>query len=323
MGQKDSFASSNGLTLINLNPATASPFAHLSMTDLKSWVRSGQLTTSQAEGLCADWADSVLNAPAGATKATPYRRPHAVFFDSIEKVKSQCLQRVKADPRRFFDSDNHSSTWSKDISAGITLKTSELPVIDEIPVLNMLSASAGIRYNVSHTKQDSSSTGNSINVQNGKMITVETIPIRVAATDYEKCMVIRMDANLLFSDLSDIFREDLSLGEKLSVANRGYLVCWGQNSHRPLIFDEKYYILDQRPPETQAMDSSADLDRPFFVQLRGRRDFASFLTYVQGVYQVPAQYTGDYEETHMLADPAEAVFLRGLNSAPGQIVESQ
>ncbi len=206
-----------------------------------------------------------------------------------------------------------------------------------------LSASTGFKYtflNLGWHKVKN--LGNSINVNNGIAATVETIGLKVRAEDYEKCAVIKLNGNQLFNKQSDglynnskiastlnqLFQKtsvqmlsaNLNTSEKQELSSRGFMICTGERSGRPLVFDENYYVVNQKVWITQAMDNATDKNRPFFVSLRGRADFVSFMSFVENTLGVPSSFDSDYQQSHLLHDPLLSVFNRGFRSYPGQLV---
>jgi len=364
IGQKDIYAQENGLTLVNLNqgvsPLASLSINELrtwlatgQMTDsaaarlCSDWANAvvapgvGQGGVSPYKNLHSFFGDSAGKLASKCRDQVGSGVRH--FFDLEFHYLTEGAHRdttipVKSDLQdltlnqsfaltRSY-SVNHSSGSSRDVQIGLKADAGSVPVVGhllkEIPVINMISASAGMRYQWSDSTAEAQTTGNTVTVQAGKSIAIERIGLRIAAPNYEKCLVIRMNANVaLSSDFQSVFREDITTDEKIQVAGRGYMLCAGTLANHPIAYDENYYVLNQKLPETQVMNVNADSSRPFFAEIRSRNDFARFISYIQGSYSVPPQYLPDYQQTHMMADPGQAVFLRGLQAAPGQLILSQ
>lgn len=184
---------------------------------------------------------------------------------------------------------NEANSLSTDVGASF----SPMSLITDS---KLFSVSAGIRYAYSRTKSFSSGYGSNINLQSGTSGYIEQIPVKITADSYEKCAVIRIHAKYL-SDwkrwdvlhtnpelpMPNLINTPISTQNKSSVLSRGFLICDGYQRKQEINFIENYFVVNQkRQPETQVVDMGEAKNRHFFAALRGRSDFAKFLSFVGG-----------------------------------------
>ncbi|GIL18650.1 MAG: hypothetical protein BroJett040_24010 [Oligoflexia bacterium] len=315
------------------------------LSSLSDWVNKGITTKELSQKFCDYWIQHRLQKP---LPGKPYG---LLSYHGVEAsfLVSECRRLTKEEPRKFFDlefryfvkntklvgvadghirdfminqafslskgySINHSKAWAWDISAGLKLP--------EIPLLPIFSASSGVRYNVTRAETDSSSWGNSMSFTSGVNMTVETISLKMQAPQYEKCAVIKLNPHLYIGNTRLVRALDRRLGKEEINAQlrRGLMICQGEVQNQAINFTENYYVLNQKTNPTQMLDNAADANRPFFMTLRGRADYISFINYLQRQFDVPQSFEVDYQQSHLLYDPTQAAFARGIRSYPGQIV---
>ncbi|MFN7728481.1 MAG: hypothetical protein ACK5P7_04940 [Bdellovibrio sp.] len=367
------FASSNKLTLINLNDeaatagfrqALAQPlkFANprvrmnertqISTADLKKTLDTG-IGDQLKVNLCAYWFNDfwlrpLPNKTHGVLAAAPSSSSFILtsechrlaqqnlrsVFDVETKyfVKNPRLLSVSENSTPFRDfsisqsfslnkghSDSVSQSWNWNVGLGLDLlKISSLP----------FSASTGAGYSVSKSSSVSEGQGTSVSYSGSIGVLIETLKLNLEIPEYEKCLVIKLNPNLFVKKEDGFFSSGnpwvksfhpkLSAEEMEHYARAGYLICDGQNRQETLKTSESFYVINQRVSGGQIIDDSTETSRPFFVTMRGDLDLIRFLSYLHGSQSIPTSFESEFQRSQMLGtDASQAVFIRGVKSAPG------
>lgn len=212
-----------------------------------------------------------------------------------------------------------------------------------------ISASAGLKFSPFQiTKAEQRAFGNQTAVQQGNYLTLEVIPLVQQAQSFQRCVSIRLDRANVLAPLIDpkvepyyllttakrstVLREALTSPEAdkvtLKILNSGWLICSGDwetpPSGQSMQFHETYYVISQRQAEAQAGTAQSDALRVFYLMLRGREDFARFMSALVSSDVFPPSYGETLVQTRLTDyDPVKAIFLRGIGGAPGQWVISR
>ena len=213
-------------------------------------------------------------------------------------------------------------SWSWDVSAGLKLP--------EIPGLSFFSASTGVHYQVAKATAVAQSLSSAISVTGSVSLIVETLKLNLAAPEFEKCLLVKLNPKLFISKPDGwitsgrspyvaAMNPRLSSEEKEHYARSGYLICDGQTRREKLHVTENYYVLNQKLPNGQILDNASEVNRPFFVSIRGENDFVSFLSDLSDSQQIPNAFTGEYQRSQMVDDSTTGIFLRGVRNVPGVI----
>lgn len=321
----------------------------LALEDLQNIIKTGTVDTKMANLLCQYWFEDYWQRPMPATGLTivdPKSVMDAVYF--VQK----CSDAVRENPRRMFDIE------SKYFVKGVTM------VAPASGIYRDFSTSDNLSYTYGRTTSDNLSTGvdfgigkflgristaGSVSVSWAKTISntfghtmsinfsVEAIQTHAQATDYEKCVSIRLNPLLFQPDRSGVvgwlkgvlrmtkspylraMNSKFTNETKLAYAQDGYLLCDGHLEGRPIQLDETYYLMNQIVGSTQASDSASERFRPLFTAIRGTQDFAKFLSLLQGVQGVPDSFKGELQQSFMSVNPLVPAFLRGTGGFPGVV----
>lgn len=222
-------------------------------------------------------------------------------------------------------SDTFTKSWAWDVSAGIKLP--------EIPGLSFFSASTGVRYGVSKTNSDSVSKGTGTNYNSGITLTVETLETEIVAEDYEQCAVLRLNPNIFITQTNSTlfglidtkghnpfvmaFHPRLKAQERAHFAKSGLLICDGTTRGERFSSKETYYVLNQKMPNGQALDTTSEDSRPFYINLRGEQDLVRFLSFLHNSAEAPTSFEPEFHHSLLLKEPATSAFLRGSPVEPG------
>jgi hypothetical protein len=213
----------------------------------------------------------------------------------------------------------------------------------DLPGLDFVSGSAGSTYSISKSHSENNGYGSQHVFSTGLNLVLEKVQTSIQAESVEKCAMIKLGSAFFENDqrekasvapsflqkiahalgfndsLNDFFSPTATGDDIARVMSRGILVCEGAPTKAPVVFDENYYVLNQRMPYTTVVDPASDQSRPFFAVLRGDQDFNSFMSYVEGSYTNPDSGTAQDVNKELISNK-----MRGLFSFtptyPGQIV---
>lgn len=222
-------------------------------------------------------------------------------------------------------SDTFTKSWAWDVSAGIKLP--------EIPGLSFFSASTGVRYGVSKTNSDSVSKGTGTNYNSGVTLTVETLETEIVADDSEHCAVLRLNPNIFVTQKNSplfgliettshnpfvmAFHPRLKAQDRAHFAKAGLLICDGTTRGEKFSTKETYYVLNQKMPSGQALDTTSEDSRPFYTSLRGEQDLVRFLSFLHNTAEAPTSFEPEFHHSLLLKEPATSAFLHGSPAEPG------
>lgn len=361
---RQKFASDQEMQLLSM---TAKSTLTIDRKLVHDWVTTGKMTPDLRANLCLLWVSNVLAKPLRSGKPSPFKNSNFSGYELMQML-GDC--NGTDDPRHFFDIEFHEMTerasmvkdlgaYNRNLSIYLSFNLSNNYSVTDTNSIsasvgggfeygNIVGVTGGASYSFSTSMANSQSWGNSVNVGNGIEASLETIPLRLRAEDYERCAVIKLNANAVFpltdeaykngkgftSGIKNFYHQhmdentiqytasDLTLAEKQEISSRGYMICTGEKAGHPVTFDENYYVINQRGLPPQATNPNSDHERPFFMALRGRADLVSFVSYVQNAHGgVPKEYTNEYQQSQLLYDPTLSVFGRGFRSYPGQWVK--
>lgn len=240
------------------------------------------------------------------------------FVTNVKKV-----EELQPQVRDF--SINTSFSMSRGHSDSIsTTSTATLGISASTPKFFGASISGGYSVSRSESSSDSDSYGTSVAFASGISGTVERLMFKLQSDNAEKCVVIRLNpkfySNLKTSPIGQMMNQRLTDAEKMKSLTEGLMICQGEAKIRQLNFVETYFVMNQKIAMTLAVDPSSEASRPFFVTLRGQRDFESFMGYLHGTFGMPNSVNGDYQAKQAHDDKMAEAFLKGIRSYPGQYV---
>lgn len=324
--------------------------------ELKEWQKTGKFKTDLAGRFCTFWfyhQFPKLFAKAGDSLTLTQTAPQ------IARLTQACQQDSKGNIKKYFDlqyryfmkdatkiknltteikdltfnssfslsqthDDSVTKTFSADVSAG--LSTSKW--------MSPFSIAGGFRYQVAHAQSNRQGMANSSVFQSGESLQMEKLNFLIQASSYEKCSVLRLNPEILSSEqkpllqwLSQRMKPGASAAlqqEKLhQELTRGFLLCDGEVQTRPVKFTESYFVLNQKNPYTQVIDSSSDLGRPLFMAVRGLNDFRRLLQMLGGQVKAPGSSSLEIQAQNTRRSGLAPVFSGRLPTYPGQYVADE
>ncbi len=158
-------------------------------------------------------------------------------------------------------------------------------------ILNPQPLSTGLKWIVNRQFSDSQGVTNSVYSANLTSFKVERLHFTVQGRDFEKCISVRLTPLASLGNdllLANINRD--SFGVALALAmSRGLFICQGKWVGRPSpALSESYYVINQDDAtHLTATDPFTNLNRPYFIKIRGQSDFLAFLSLVHDQIRVP------------------------------------
>jgi hypothetical protein len=386
LGEKETYANVQGLKLINLSKGQR--LSTLSNAQLRNILDTSQFNTDTAQQFCREWVDNVLQVPIQVRNQNITPIPHQGWTnDLIGQVMHRggsdakayvlnglCMKKVRQNPKAFFDVEFHYiTTGATRADSQVSSSVREISISQSFSLSHSFSDSqsasigahvdasasldipytpakvgVGASYSVSHDQSQSASSSNSVSVSNGVGLEFETLQMKIRYSDYEKCLVVRMNPAAVLNkqvhatsgasiltwmpgkgagseDLVGGFDSRLDGVSLLRVARRGVMICSGVTKHseRPLVFPENFYVIYQKLSDGQMVNTEADSSRPMFMTLRGRGSAMSFLSFITGAQSVPDSFQTDLQTSHLNADPIAPLFLHADGFAPRHIISTQ
>lgn len=190
-----------------------------------------------------------------------------------------------------------------------------------------------------HNRHSGSDAGTSLS------LSVNKWRFDIPVTSFQRCTMLRLNPQVFLYDqqktgfslmkpwtwnqkkegarmlvnYSDIFRVNQAPNPLL----RGWLICSDQAENRsenqPLIVPENYYLVSQGNGDSESFDSFDEINREFFLPLRGNSDMARFKATMIESREYPKNGEMDDETRNDLHSQIEPL-IRRLDPAPGLIM---
>lgn len=338
---KQSTARDLNLQLIDLNTKEelhkVSPRLASQKEIIQQWLSQGVMSTQLAQQFCLAWSNDLLRAKG--------------LINSFSMMSSlrQCMIAVEQRPEKYFDiqyryfvknptvpSLQQESVHMQDFAMsnafnnGMSYVNSHT-INDAVDVgfgfssgkWFGLSASSGYRHSIAWAKQWGSQQATNQSTTGSITLKTEKVALKIQAESLEKCAVIKIRPEIYLdegSPLRQALPPELSQTQKAKALTEGLMICSGIPSKKPMVFTENYYIMNQYVVGSQVSDASTNLNRPYFIALRGDEDFSQFISLVHAGTSIPDSYLGDFQTKDLLKARYSNLFLKGLPGSPGQFI---
>jgi hypothetical protein len=143
----------------------------------------------------------------------------------------------------------------------------------------------------------------------------------VHTDNVEKCFVIRLSPSVYVdakTSLPRILNQKLTAEEKVKALTKGVMLCQGEARKVGMDFVENYFVINQKTPSTLLVNANSDLARPFFVNVRGVRDFNGMMSFLHAVYTTPDSAGAEYQSRQFNEVKLAETFMQGVCTYPGQ-----
>lgn len=330
----------------------------MSYDDFLAWfnnTKGFEIKPSHTVALCRFWLGQI------ATKPLPNKKSGIFHFHSLSELAGaihRCQSQIRKEGfSRFFDVQSllfaeqpqlvkvQSAQFreigvGQNFSANRSISDTVTKMINwdanlglkmpEIPGLNLVNASTGVRFSVSRAWANAEAHNMFEAISSGITLISENLYARIRSPKATRCLSIRLNPTLFAPESTWLgerpsywfqkLNPKLTASEKEHYAQSGLLLCQEQKGE--VEFVETYSIFNQRFNIGTLVDPYSDLARPFFVTLRGEKEYLRFLTFIVGKLKIPAGFEGDYTRSGFRENDLKELFTSGHMVSPG-VTQSQ
>jgi hypothetical protein len=330
--------------LVFSKPENRALIPPLSISTMKDFIEKGITHQILQRDLCFFWfayqwpklLPSTLNPRPRADELSPMKRSQRI---------QQCAQLVRRDPRLMFEieqkifvenprilsqlrnevpqrkfsisydfsmSQSRSTSLSRSISGDLGISFSKN--VGFIPV------GFGGGASVSLSRSDSSSQGTGVGYSSGLDLSVDTQSFKITAEEIRKCLIVKLNPLLFISSTNNFWKTTLEEAvpreHRDTFTKSGFLFCERPKSGANLEFTEKYYAINHELDESTFNDPNNDRNRPFFITLRGQKDFRAFISALVHLQTAPDNIKSEFLESRLTEEPTNLLFLRNSPTTP-------
>lgn len=323
-----------------------STVAKSTLQDLQIALNGASLDKTTAERLCMAWFYDFYFRKNTRTGHSPLLNensaPNALATSCVQTVRQLGINRffsvefrhiVKNPVLKSIDqtlvkdvtiasSFSMNRTYTEAVSHSVSMDAS---VGLKVPGLSILNVGTGARLAISKSWSNSENHAASNQFSSGIALFLENIRMTIQPQTTEKCAIIRLNPNLFVGDswIPTALDKRLTAEEKGTLFRKGLLLCEGTQRVRKGTLAENIYVLNQKTVAGQVVDTMSDLGRPFFAVLRGTSDLHSFMSFLQGTYDLPQAANGQEQATEATNKRLERAFLKATPVYPGHYVIGQ
>lgn len=309
-------------------------------------LNGASLDKEVAERLCMAWFYDFYFVKNRRTQMIPLRNattaPDALAMSCVQTVRELGINRffsvefrhiVKNPVLKSIDqtlvkdisiasSFSMNRTYSESLSHSVSMDAS---LGLKVPGLSILNVGTGARLAISKSWSNSENHAASNQFSSGIALFLENIRMTIQPETTEKCAVIRLNPNLFVGDswIPTALDQRLTAEEKGTLLHKGLLLCEGMQRVRKGALQENVYVLNQKTVAGQVVDTMSDLGRPFFAVLRGTSDLHSFMSFLQGTYDLPQAANGQEQAIEATNKRLERAFLKATPIYPSHYVIGQ
>lgn len=196
----------------------------------------------------------------------------------------------------FSVSTSYSESFTNSMGGGVGGK---IGAVDKIG--KFASVGAELHSSLDYSRSTSKSDSNSIDLSEGSNLLVTESRFKIQSNDYEYCIAIKPSARLFQPsskvwflrlwdgeiDYSQFFKSNISAQEKLTLTQKGLLVCQSTRSTKPFIFQEQYYWVTQPQSHNEIQDLHDEKNKLFTIMIRGNQDYNRFKYYLTQKWKHP------------------------------------
>lgn len=154
----------------------------------------------------------------------------------------------------------------------------------------------GLGLEMSHSYSTSTMTSGGLAFELGHGYLVQQTDAAIHVTQSERCMIVRPNPNFFLQGQSwmhyKILAHEIGEDQADTLMGRGLMVCTGVVDSRPFDAHETYFTMNTSNQGGSSDDPLDARNLHWLIQLRGQRDFASFLVVGSTVNQSVSQDNG-------------------------------
>ncbi len=322
------------------------PIPALTPQHLQAWLENGQLTADLSDHLCFFWFYELLAkegaAPDDLLKSyqscsAQMRKTANSFLNvefrylvrkitKLEDLPTQVEDKVVGNAFTMSYAKDYTETKSMDINAGANtgkLLSKVGAVSSNVgKLLSPISFGGGGRLQWAWSEKEGAA--NSTSVQSATSLLMEKLKFKLRAEEYEKCALVQFNPAAIPAWVQAKIKASPQPEQTQQKMMRGLLLCQGEVQHRAITFQESYTVINQKIYNTQVVNPHSDLGRPFFVVVRGEKDYRTLLQLIAGEAQVPKSAGFDFNSKQDL----QRTFLPAFSHStaltyPGQFISDR
>jgi hypothetical protein len=311
----------------------------LTPQQLRTWLENGQTTGDLSDHLCLFWFYELLGQevarPDDRLKSyqscsTQMRKAANSFLNvefrylvgkitKLEDLPMQVEDKVVGNAFTMSYAKDYTKTKSMDINGGINTGKMLGKIIE---TLSPISFGGGGRLQWAWSEKEGAA--NSTSVQSATSLLMEKLKFKLRAEEYEKCALVQFNPAAIPTWVQEKIKASPKPEETQQKMMRGLLLCQGEVQKRPITFQESYTIINQKIYNTQAVNPHSDLGRPFFVVVRGEKDYRTLLQLIAGEANMPKSAGFDFNSHQDL----QRTFLPAFSHStaltyPGQFISDR
>lgn len=140
------------------------------------------------------------------------------------------------------------------------------------------------------SRSTSKSDSNSIGLSEGSNLTVTESRFKINSNDFQYCLSIKPTSRLFQPsskvwylklwdgdiDYSQFFKSNISSDEKVTLTQKGMLICQSTRSTQKFQFQEQYYWVTQPQSQNEIQDPNDEKNKTFTIMIRGNQDYNRF-----------------------------------------------
>ena len=172
----------------------------------------------------------------------------------------------------------HQSSFDKGVNARFSPWRIMEGFLSSLPKVKDIVGGFDISFSTSRSDRVSEQNGTSVSP--GTYLVVQQATLVIELKKYEYCIVVRFSPKMIhrFIRKSKYLNSDFDSAKDID--NRGFMICEGLIRDDPLPIREKYYYFTQHFTEGDMLDTANLHNHPWFLQLRGKRDFQTFVSLI-------------------------------------------
>ncbi|WP_413291026.1 hypothetical protein [Bdellovibrio sp. HCB337] len=339
----DLFAKKNSLQVVRANRVPQAPDlraillqAPTKLTDaqitkeLHAFATTGKLNTTLTRGLCAYWFRSYINKDLWDWNVTGQR---ALINCGIRAKNPEKLFTVE---KRLFVKDiggfKHLKGYNAGISVGNNISLSK-SFTNSSYVTKSLGFNSGLSYKfaeifsigVTASYSIAQSEATAVSTANSTSVTTNISPVmqqniyQLQFNRYQECSIVKINPALFMKKglyegaINPAYTDD----KKVDVATRGLMVCTGEDNTKTIMRNESYYLLAQETSSTNMQDFGNEVNRNFFIALRGEKEFDRLMYFMKGVIKTPTASDRDHNDQKNVVNGLDVLFNSGSANIPG------
>jgi hypothetical protein len=148
--------------------------------------------------------------------------------------------------------------------------------------LNLLSGLVGISANVGFSKSQSINLNEGSSFSSGAALNMRQLDFDLTINVSETCAIVRANPKFIETFKRDfaIINKEIKPENAAKILQHGVMFCTGQRN-KPITVRESYFTFGQGSFDATLADQGDLFNQPWVLSLRGTRDFATFMKFIE------------------------------------------